>query len=107
NCRGTLYLANEVSAQLRARGVPVSTLRPREDAPEGTVRLALTETVADERRWIADHVEAVYRAAEEAQRPPATVAILVRRNEDSAPMAAELSQRGIPVEVVGIGGLLH
>lgn len=107
NCRGTLYLANEVSAQLRARGVPVSTLRPREDAPEGTVRLALTETVADERRWIADHVEAAYRAAEEAQRPPATVAILVRRNEDSAPMAAELSQRGIPVEVVGIGGLLH
>ncbi|MFZ2511091.1 MAG: ATP-dependent helicase, partial [Gordonia sp. (in: high G+C Gram-positive bacteria)] len=57
NCRGTLYLANAVSAQLRARGVPVSTLRPRDDAPEGTVALALTETVVDERDWIAGHVE--------------------------------------------------
>ncbi|MFT3661418.1 MAG: UvrD-helicase domain-containing protein [Gordonia sp. (in: high G+C Gram-positive bacteria)] len=107
NCRGTLYLANEVSAQLRARGVPVSTLRPRDDAPEGTVRLALTETVADERTWIADHVEAAYAAAADVGAPTSTVAILVRRNEDSAPMAAELSERGIPVEVVGIGGLLH
>ncbi|GAA4756598.1 DEAD/DEAH box helicase [Gordonia alkaliphila] len=107
NCQGTLYLANEVSAQLRARGVPVSTLRPRDGAPEGTVRLALTETVDDERRWIADHVEAAYRDAEGRGEQPPTVAVLVRRNEDSAPMAAEISERGIPVEVVGIGGLLH
>ncbi|MFC0314059.1 UvrD-helicase domain-containing protein [Gordonia phosphorivorans] len=107
NCRGTLYLANEVSAQLRARGVPVSTLRPRDGAPEGAVRLALTETVEDERRWIADHLEAAYRAAEDAGQKPPTAAVLVRRNEDSAPMAAEISARGIPVEVVGIGGLLH
>ncbi|NLG45903.1 3'-5' exonuclease, partial [Gordonia sp. (in: high G+C Gram-positive bacteria)] len=39
--------------------------------------------------------------------PPPTTAILVRRNEDSAPLAAELERRGIPAEVVGIGGLLH
>ncbi len=107
NCRGTLYLANEVSAQLRARGVPVSTLRPRDDAPEGTVALALTETVEDERRWIADHVEDAYRGAADAGTAPPTAAILVRRNADSAPLAAELEARGIPVEVVGIGGLLH
>ncbi|GAC56379.1 putative ATP-dependent DNA helicase [Gordonia hirsuta DSM 44140 = NBRC 16056] len=112
NCRGTLYLANEVSGQLRARGVPVSTLRPRDSAPDGTVRLALTETVADERAWIADHIEQAYqtRAADGAadvDRSPPTVAVLVRRNEDSAPLAAELEARGIPVEVVGIGGLLH
>ncbi|WP_298445124.1 UvrD-helicase domain-containing protein [Gordonia sp. (in: high G+C Gram-positive bacteria)] len=107
NCRGTLYLANEVSAQLRARGVPVNTLRPRDDAPEGAVRLALTETVDDERAWLAGHVEDAYRAAERDGRARPTVAILVRRNEDSAPLAAVLEARGIPVEVVGIGGLLH
>ena len=107
NCAGTLYLANEVSAQLRARGVPVSTLRPRDGAGEGTVRLALTDTVADERAWIAGHVEDAYRAAEDEGRAPPTVAVLVRRNEDSAPLADEISSRGIPVEVVGIGGLLH
>ncbi|MFT3714370.1 MAG: UvrD-helicase domain-containing protein [Gordonia sp. (in: high G+C Gram-positive bacteria)] len=107
NSRGALYLANEVSSALRSRGVPVSTLRPRPDAPEGTVRLALTETVADEREWIADHIESAWRAAEDAGDAPPTAAVLVRRNEDSAPLAAAISERGIPVEVVGIGGLLH
>ncbi len=108
NCRGTLYLANAVSAQLRERGVPVSTLRSRDDAPEGTVALALTETVVDEREWIAGHIEDAYREADGPAAPGLpTVAVLVRRNEDSAPLAAELESRGIPVEVVGIGGLLH
>lgn len=107
NCRGALHLANEVSEQLRAQGVPVSTLRPRDGAPDGRVLLALTETVSDEREWIADHVEAAYRVAEDDGAAPPTVAVLVRRNEDSAPLAAEISARGIPVEVVGIGGLLH
>ncbi|WLP89874.1 UvrD-helicase domain-containing protein [Gordonia sp. NB41Y] len=100
----TLRLANETSEELRRRGVPVSVLRPRPDAPTGTVTLALTETVVDERTWIADQVSARYH--DDGSGPP-TVAILVRRNEDSAPLAAELESRGIPAEVVGIGGLLH
>ncbi|ALG85552.1 UvrD-helicase domain-containing protein [Gordonia phthalatica] len=107
NCVNALYLANESSEELRRRGVPVSVLRPRPDAPAGTVRLALTETVIDEREWIADRIEDYYRAAERDETAPPTTAILVRRNEDSAPLAAELERRGIPAEVVGIGGLLH
>ena len=107
NCRSALHLANEVSATLRSRGVPVSTLRARPDAPDGQVRLALTETVADEREWIADRLEEAYRGAEADGVSPPTAAVLVRRNEDSAPLAAAISERGIPVEVVGIGGLLH
>lgn len=107
NAVHALRLANETSEELRRRGIPVSVLRPRPDAPVGTVHLALTETVVDERRWVADHVERHYRRAEAAGEAPPTTAILVRRNEDSAPLAAELESRGIPAEVVGIGGLLH
>ena len=107
NCVNALYLANATSEELRRRGVPVSVLRPRPDAPAGTVRIALTETVVGERSWIADHLEARFAAAQEAGVPPPTAAVLVRRNEDSAPLAAELERRGVPTEVVGIGGLLH
>ncbi|MFT4087470.1 MAG: ATP-dependent DNA helicase [Gordonia sp. (in: high G+C Gram-positive bacteria)] len=107
NCVNALYLANQTSEELRRRGVPVSVLRARPDAPAGTVRLALTETVVDEREWLADRIEDYYRTAERDGVAPPTTAVLVRRNEDSAPLAAELESRGIPAEVVGIGGLLH
>lgn len=103
NARYALDMANAASEELRRRGVPVSILRPRDDAPAGTIDLALTETVAGERAWIVDQIEREYNAAGDA---PPTVAILVRRNEDSAPLAAELTDRGIAAEVVGIGGLL-
>ncbi|MGV9857345.1 ATP-dependent helicase [Gordonia sp. NPDC003425] len=103
----TLHLANETSDELRRRGIPVSVLRPAPDAPAGTVAIALTDTVLTERAWLADQVERRYRDAERDGTDPPTVAILVRRNEDSAPLAAELEARGIPAEVVGIGGLLH
>ncbi|MDS1114061.1 ATP-dependent DNA helicase [Gordonia westfalica] len=107
NAAQGLRLANQISEELRRRGIPVSILRPRPDAPHGTATIALTETVIDERNWIADEIETRYRAAESAGEAPPTTAILVRRNEDSAPLAAELESRGIPTEVVGIGGLLH
>ena len=35
-----------------------------------------------------------------------TAAVLVRRNADAAPMADALAARGVPVEVVGLAGLL-
>ncbi|WP_055475538.1 ATP-dependent helicase [Gordonia sp. HS-NH1] len=107
NAAQGLRLANQISEELRRRGIPVSVLRPRPDAPHGTATIALTETVVDERNWIADAIEERYRGAEAAEVAPPTTAILVRRNEDSALLAAELESRGIPTEVVGIGGLLH
>ncbi len=107
NSRQVLHLANASSEELRRRGVPVSMLRARPDAPLGSAQLALAETVLDERAWVADIIEGHYRAAENDGVAPPTTAILVRRNEDSAPLAAELESRGIPTEVIGIGGLLH
>lgn len=102
----TLRVANAVSAEARRRSVAVHALRPRPDAPPGTVRCALLPDVTAEREWIAEHLDARYRRARDEGVGPPTAAVLVRRNADAAPIADALRARGIPVEVVGLAGLL-
>lgn len=102
----TLHLANAISAEARRRSVAVRPLRPRPDAPPGTVRCALLPDVVAERDWIADHLREHYRQADDEGVAPPTAAVLVRRNADAAPIADALRARGIPVEVVGLAGLL-
>ncbi len=99
-----LHLANAISAEARRRSVAVRALRPRPDAPPGTVRCALLPDVQAEREWIADELATRYRREDGAS--PPTAAVLVRRNADAAPIADALRARGIPVEVVGLAGLL-
>ena len=101
-----LQLANAVSAEARQRSVAVRPLRPRPDAPVGTVLCALHRDVDRERDWVADHIADRYRAAAQAGEEPPTAAVLVRRNADAGPVAQALAVRGIPVEVVGVAGLL-
>ncbi|MFN8073619.1 MAG: ATP-dependent DNA helicase [Mycobacterium sp.] len=101
-----LELANEVSAEARRRSVAVRPLRARPGAPAGTVLCALQRDVAAERDWLADHIAARYRAAADAGEQPPTAAVLVRRNADAGPIAETLAARGVPVEVVGLAGLL-
>ena len=101
-----LHLANEVSAAARRRSVAVRPLRSRPGAQPGTVQCALHNDVVAERDWLADHIAARYAdAAQHGQEPP-TAAVLVRRNADAGPIAEALSARGVPVEVVGLAGLL-
>jgi DNA helicase-2/ATP-dependent DNA helicase PcrA len=102
----TLHLANAVSMQARRRSVAVRELLPRPDAQPGEVRCALLADVSTERDWVADHVAARYEAARASGGPLPTTAVLVRRNADAAPMAEALTARGVPVEVVGVAGLL-
>jgi DNA helicase-2/ATP-dependent DNA helicase PcrA len=101
-----LHVANAVSADARRRSVAVRALRPRPDAGPGTVRCALLVDVQAEREWVADHLHRRYQQAADDGVAPPTAAILVRRNADAAPMAAALRARGVPVEVVGLAGLL-
>nr|WP_090281575.1 ATP-dependent DNA helicase [Mycolicibacterium komanii]CRL78163.1 DNA/RNA helicase [Mycolicibacterium komanii] len=101
-----LHLANAVSAQARRRSVAVRSLLPRPDAQPGTIRCALLNNVAAERDWVADHIAGVYDRARDQGVPAPTAAVLVRRNADAAPMADALTARGVPVEVVGLAGLL-
>ncbi|WP_293318722.1 ATP-dependent DNA helicase [Mycobacterium sp.] len=106
NPPSVLQVANAVSAEARRRSVAVHALRPRPDAPLGTVRCALLADVRAEIEWIADHLAEQYQRAQAAGVSPPTAAVLVRRNADAAPIADALRARGIPVEVVGLAGLL-
>lgn len=102
----TLHIANAVSAEARRGSVAVQPLRSRPDAAPGTVRCGLLRDVESEREWVADHIAARYREAAEAGAPVPTAAVLLRRNADSGPIAEALAARGVPVEVVGLAGLL-
>lgn len=101
-----LALANVVSEPLRSRGVRVDELRPRDGAPAGLVRVALHPDTATEIDWVADAVADRWHAHLDAGNDPPTAAVLTRRRADMAPIAAALRARGLPVEVVGLGGLL-
>lgn len=102
----TLHLANAVSAEARRRSVAVRTLRARPGAPAGTVVCALLDDVVAEREWVADHLARRYHEAKSVGAQAPSTAVLVRRNVDAAPMADALAARGVPVEVVGLAGLL-
>nr|WP_240188300.1 UvrD-helicase domain-containing protein [Nakamurella flavida] len=140
NPTSVLDLANAVSAPLRSGRIPVATLRPREGAEQGTVRLGLFSTVVEEDAWVADRIvdrwrqvgwspvageSSVAHDEPDARLPPdgpggvgpvgrvpaatvepPTTAVLLRRRRDMPAMAEALRARGLPVEVVGLGGLL-
>ena len=61
-----------------------------------------TRAGAQECEWVADQVE----AAHTTDRAGGEIAVLVRARRDFADLHAALVARGIPVEVVGLGGLL-
>ena len=122
-----LGVANALATPLRAAGAQVPELRAalhvKEPIPHrtpggaagGTVHCALLETYADEAEWIADSVLAAWRGAARMpdalpehipvpQRP--TTAVLVRLRSQIPAIESALRARGLPVEVVGLGGLL-
>jgi DNA helicase-2/ATP-dependent DNA helicase PcrA len=101
-----LHLANAVSAEARRRSVAVNTLRARRGAPAGTVRCALLDNVRSERDWVAEALARRYHEAKSVGVAPPSAAVLVRRHVDAAPIADALAARGVPVEVVGLAGLL-
>lgn len=102
-----LTLANRITVPLRDRpgSIAVPELRARPGAEPADTRIAVLDTVAEEREWLADALAARYRASVDAGRVP-TAAVLVRRNADSGPIADALEERGLPVQVEGVGGLL-
>ncbi len=106
NPPSALHLANAVSAEARRRSVAVRELLPRPGAAPGTIRCALLADVSVERGWLADEFALRYHRAVESGGDVPTAAVLVRRNADAAPIADALSARGVPVEVVGLSGLL-
>ncbi|MET9450727.1 ATP-dependent DNA helicase [Streptomyces cinerochromogenes] len=99
-----LDLANGLAEPLRAMHAGVEALRPAPGAEyDGTVRCALLPTHADEIDWIADSLAHLVRTGT----PPGEIAVLCRTATDFAEIQGALVARDVPVEVVGLSGLLH
>ncbi|GAB2950066.1 ATP-dependent helicase [Streptomyces heilongjiangensis] len=99
-----LDLANGLAEPLRAMHAGVEALRPAPGAErDGMVRCALLPTHAEELDWIADSIAHLVRTGKE----PGEIAVLCRTATDFADIQGALVARDIPVEVVGLSGLLH
>jgi DNA helicase-2/ATP-dependent DNA helicase PcrA len=112
NDSAVLAVANAVSGMLPPPAQPLPDLAPAPTAGRGSVTVGLYETVADETAALADRLTACWTGSDAAlparadgKRP--TVAVLVRARKQLPGIAAALRERGVPVEVVGLGGLLE
>ncbi|MGY1662123.1 ATP-dependent helicase [Geodermatophilus sp. SYSU D00705] len=112
NDEAVLAVANAVAGLLPPPDVPLPDLAPAPTAGRGAVTVGLYETVADETAALADRLAACWHGTDPvvARRPdgrPPTVAVLARTRKQLPGIAAALRERGLPVEVVGLGGLLE
>ena len=120
NTGNVLLAAGAIQEELRAAAPDVPLLvAPPGRAERGLVRCALLESVHDEAAWVADEVAGLLELApglapdgspwpdgREAKVRPSDIAVLCRKRAQFAALRAALEARDIPVEVVGLGGLL-
>ena len=120
NTGRVLDAAAALQAGLRAAapGVP-RLVAPPGRAGRGQVVCALLETAADEAAWIAGQIArllslpagtapdgAAWPDGREDPVRPSDIAVLCRKRAQFPALRTALEARGIPVEVVGLGGLL-
>lgn len=102
-----LAAANHVAGPLRAAStrveVPVLTSRP--GAGDGRVHGYVAATVEDEASAVATFVAERWRPAVNGA-GRVSAAVLCRKRSQFEPLRRALRARGLPVEVVGLGGLL-
>jgi DNA helicase-2/ATP-dependent DNA helicase PcrA len=120
NASAVLAVANAVAAPLRDGLVSTPELVARPDAPSGVVACALYETVAEEAAALADRIAAIWHADRESAAnavtrdaptcnnvAPRSIAVLVRAWKLVPRIESALRERRVPVEILGVGGLLH
>ncbi|WP_042413132.1 ATP-dependent DNA helicase [Streptacidiphilus anmyonensis] len=100
-----LAFANDLATPLRAMHEGVAALRPAPgEELAGGLRCALLETHEAEVAWVADSIAHLVRTGT----PPGRIAVLCRAGRELFPdVHAALVARDVPVEVVGLSGLLH
>ncbi|MFD4952763.1 UvrD-helicase domain-containing protein [Streptomyces sp. NPDC058451] len=99
-----LDLANGLAEPLRAMHAGVEALRPAPGAErDGLVRCALLPNHTEEIAWVADSIAHLVKTGT----APGEVAVLCRTATDFAEIQGALVARDVPVEVVGLSGLLH
>ena len=103
-----LDAANQLAEPIRQdpalAGLDLSLNCPPE-TPVARVELAEFDTWPAERGWIADKVVAEHESGQVTAW--SRIAVLTRRNATVAALYTELTARGVPAEIVGLGGLLE
>jgi DNA helicase II / ATP-dependent DNA helicase PcrA len=126
NSERILDAAAVLQEELRYEAPDVPRLVSAPDRAErGAVACALLDTVLDEAEWVATQVAGLL-ALEPGSAPdgrpwpagstgserhapvvrPSDIAVLCRKRSQFVPLRRAIEARGIPVEVVGLGGLL-
>ncbi|MFC1412031.1 UvrD-helicase domain-containing protein [Streptacidiphilus sp. N1-12] len=100
-----LEFANRLAAPLREMHEGVAALRPAPGAErDGFLRCALLDSYDQEVAWLADSIAHLVRTGT----PPGRIAVLCRAGRELFPdIHAALVARDVPVEVVGLSGLLN
>lgn len=101
-----LTAANELSAPLRTADASASgELVAPAGALRGALRAASFSTKPEEVAWLAQEIVEAGRSGSVPDW--AQIAVLVRRNADIVPIYEALSDLDVPVEIVGLAGLLY
>ena len=120
NSARVLDAAAVLQEDLRAEAPDVPRLVSAPDRSDrGAVACALLDTVLDEAEWVAGQVAALLALdpgsapdgepspdGRELKVRPSDIAVLCRKRSQFVPIRRALEALGIPVEVVGLGGLL-
>ncbi|MEV2274114.1 UvrD-helicase domain-containing protein [Nocardiopsis sp. NPDC049922] len=131
NGERVLGVAERIAEPLRAEAAEVPVLHPGPARRgRGTALTALFPTETEEAAWIAEQVHSLVHArpgepgdthtapdflpwpdgesggGEDGGVSPGDVAVLCRKRAQFPPLREALEARGIPVEVVGLGGLM-
>jgi DNA helicase-2/ATP-dependent DNA helicase PcrA len=108
--RRILDVANRLAQPLLDRYPQVAPLEAAPGAADGTVETRVFDTSAEELAWLAEAVTAAH-AAGQSQGGTALrwsdIGVLTRDNSHAEDVFDALTSRGIPVEIVGLSGLLR
>jgi DNA helicase-2/ATP-dependent DNA helicase PcrA len=98
-----LNAANAISAQIKADGgQQVVELEARIGAGAGELAYGIYETVETESQAIGEYFKELWNPDDNK-----SFAVLVRKRSQIASIENALREQGLPVEVIGIGGLIH
>ncbi len=102
--RRILEVANRLAQPLYDKYAgQVVRLAPKDDAGEGVVAVRVLPTHAEELAWLADEVT----AAHDAGTAWSGIGVLTRDNAHAADVFDALTARDVPVEIVGLSGLIR
>jgi DNA helicase-2/ATP-dependent DNA helicase PcrA len=102
NGASILAVANRLALPLRAEGLDVPLMAAFRGQPTGRVVASLHLTADDEAADIARRARAFWEASPDGR----SVAVLVRNRAQIPRIEAALRAASLPVQVVGVGGLL-